>query len=125
MKNVTPRSAFHLAFFILHYSRVAYVVAARAALACSATRAKAAGDAPPALKPSSAPVIESLRPKHVAYLESLPLWIALPVAIFRFLGRPGELNLATAYALAVVLMAVTVVSILLVERIRLRRGGWF
>jgi len=49
----------------------------------------------------------------------------LPVAIFRFLGRPGELNLATAYALAVVLMAVTVVSILLVERLRLRRGGWF
>ena len=49
----------------------------------------------------------------------------LPVAIFRFLGRPGELNLATAYALAVVLMAVTVVAILLVERIRLRRGGWF
>ena len=30
-----------------------------------------------------------------------------------------------AYALAVVLMAVTVVSVLLVERIRLRRGGWF
>ena len=49
----------------------------------------------------------------------------LPVAIFRFLGRPGELNLATAYALAVVLMTVTVVSVLLVERVRLRRGGWF
>ena len=49
----------------------------------------------------------------------------LPVAIFRFLGRPGELNLATAYALAVALMAVTVVSVLLVERFRLRRGGWF
>jgi thiamine transport system permease protein len=49
----------------------------------------------------------------------------LPVAIFRFLGRPGELNVATAYALAVVLMTVTVVSILLVERLRLRRGGWF
>ena len=49
----------------------------------------------------------------------------LPVAIFRFLGRPGELNVAQAYALAVVLMAVTVVSVLLVERIRVRRGGWF
>ena len=49
----------------------------------------------------------------------------LPVAIFRFLGRPGELNMAQAYALAVVLMAVTVVSVLLVERIRVRRGGWF
>jgi thiamine transport system permease protein len=49
----------------------------------------------------------------------------LPVAIFRFLGRPGELNLAEAYALAVVLMGVTVVSVLVVERARLRRGGWF
>jgi thiamine transport system permease protein len=49
----------------------------------------------------------------------------LPVAIFRFLGRPGELNVAQAYALAVVLMAVTVVSVLLVERLRVRRGGWF
>jgi thiamine transport system permease protein len=49
----------------------------------------------------------------------------LPVAIFRFLGRPGEVNVAQAYALAVVLMTVTVVSVLLVERIRVRRGGWF
>jgi thiamine transport system permease protein len=49
----------------------------------------------------------------------------LPVAIFRFLGRPGEVNVAQAYALAVVLMAVTVLSVLLVERVRVRRGGWF
>jgi thiamine transport system permease protein len=49
----------------------------------------------------------------------------LPVAIFRFLGRPGELNAAQAYALAVILMAVTVVSILLVERVPLRRLAWF
>jgi thiamine transport system permease protein len=48
----------------------------------------------------------------------------LPVAIFRFLGRPGEVNVAQAYALAVVLMAVTVLSVLLVERVRFRRGGW-
>jgi thiamine transport system permease protein len=49
----------------------------------------------------------------------------LPVAIFRFLGRPGEINVAQAYALAVVLMVLTVVSVLLVERVRVRRGGWF
>jgi len=49
----------------------------------------------------------------------------LPVAIFRFLGRPGEINVAQAYALAVVLMAVTVAAVLLVERVRVRRGGWF
>jgi thiamine transport system permease protein len=48
----------------------------------------------------------------------------LPVAIFRFLGRPGELNAGQAYALAVVLMAVTAASVFLVERIRVRRGGW-
>jgi thiamine transport system permease protein len=48
----------------------------------------------------------------------------LPVAIFRFLARPGELNAAEAYALAVVLMAVTAVSVFLVERIRVRRSGW-
>ena len=47
----------------------------------------------------------------------------LPVAIFRFLGRPGELNAAQAYALAVVLMAITAVSVFLVERVRVRRGG--
>ena len=49
----------------------------------------------------------------------------LPVAIFRFLGRPGEQNVAQAYALAVVLMAVTIVSVLAVERVRARRGSWF
>jgi thiamine transport system permease protein len=49
----------------------------------------------------------------------------LPVAIFRFLGRPGELNAAEAYALAVVLMGVTAVSVFLVERIRHRGVGWF
>jgi len=49
----------------------------------------------------------------------------LPVAIFRFLGRPGALNAAEAYALAVVLLAVTVVSVLLVERLRPTRDGWF
>jgi thiamine transport system permease protein len=48
----------------------------------------------------------------------------LPVAIFRFLGRPGELNAAQAYALAVVLMVVTALAVFLVERVRTHRGGW-
>jgi thiamine transport system permease protein len=48
----------------------------------------------------------------------------LPVAIFRFLGRPGELNAGQAYALAVVLMAVTALSVFLVERVRGPRRGW-
>jgi thiamine transport system permease protein len=49
----------------------------------------------------------------------------LPVAIFRFLGRPGELNAGQAYALAVILMLVVFVSVLLVEQVRTRRPGWF
>jgi thiamine transport system permease protein len=49
----------------------------------------------------------------------------LPVAIFRFLGRPGELNAGQAYALAVVLMVVVAVSVFLVERGRPRGQGWF
>jgi thiamine transport system permease protein len=49
----------------------------------------------------------------------------LPVAIFRFLGRPGELNAGQAYALAVILMAVVAVSVALVDRARESRGGWF
>ncbi len=49
----------------------------------------------------------------------------LPVAIFRFLGRPGELNAGQAYALAVVLMVVVAVSVFLVERLRAPRPSWF
>jgi thiamine transport system permease protein len=49
----------------------------------------------------------------------------LPVAIFRFLGRPGELNLGQAYALAVILMLVAAISILAIERLRRARLGWF
>ena len=48
----------------------------------------------------------------------------LPVAIFRFLGRPGALNAAEAYALAVVLMALTAATMLVVGRLGLRRRGW-
>jgi thiamine transport system permease protein len=49
----------------------------------------------------------------------------LPVAVFRFLGRPGELNIAQAYALAVILMVVAALSVLVVERAGRGRPGWF
>ena len=49
----------------------------------------------------------------------------LPVAIFRFLSRPGELNVGQAYALAVILMVVTAASIFVIERLRRDRLGWF
>jgi len=49
----------------------------------------------------------------------------LPVAIFRFLGRPGELNVGQAYALAVILMVAVALSILVIERLRRDRVSWF
>jgi thiamine transport system permease protein len=42
----------------------------------------------------------------------------IPVAIFRLLGRPGALNFGGALALSVVLMAVTALVVLAVERAR-------
>jgi thiamine transport system permease protein len=51
----------------------------------------------------------------------------VPVAIGRLLGRPGALNVAQGFALAVVLMAMTALAVLLVDRWRPPRrggGGW-
>jgi thiamine transport system permease protein len=47
----------------------------------------------------------------------------LPVAIFRFLGRPGAENQGAAAALCVVLMAVTAAAVLAAERLASRRGA--
>ncbi|MBQ6643244.1 MAG: iron ABC transporter permease [Saccharopolyspora sp.] len=44
----------------------------------------------------------------------------LPVAIGRLLGRPGELNTQMAYAACTLLMIVTVLAVVLVERLRIR-----
>ncbi len=44
----------------------------------------------------------------------------LPVAIGRLLGRPGELNTQMAYAACTLLMIVTVLAVVLVERLRVR-----
>jgi thiamine transport system permease protein len=49
----------------------------------------------------------------------------LPVAIFRFLGQPGTLNLGRAMAMSVILMAVTALAILLIERFRAPGLGEF
>lgn len=52
----------------------------------------------------------------------------VPIAIDRLLGRPGALNVGQAFALSVVLMAVTAAAILLVDRARRSDdgavGGW-
>lgn len=53
----------------------------------------------------------------------------VPVAIDRLLGRPGSLNAAQAFALSTILMVLTAVSVLVVDRVRgaddaPARGGW-
>lgn len=50
-------------------------------------------------------------------------WVTVPVAIFRFLGRPGALNAGQAAALGVVLMVLTAASVLAAERIAAARRG--
>jgi thiamine transport system permease protein len=49
----------------------------------------------------------------------------IPIAIFEALGRPGTENLGRALALATVLMAVTAVAFLLIDRLRYRDVGEF
>ncbi|WFB11542.1 iron ABC transporter permease [Streptomyces sp. LX-29] len=49
----------------------------------------------------------------------------LPVAVARFLGRPGELNYGQAMALSTLLMLVCAVALLALERIRTDRSGEF
>ena len=49
-------------------------------------------------------------------------WPTVPVAIFRFLGRPGEANVGTAMALCVVLMGLVAAVALLSERSLARRA---
>jgi thiamine transport system permease protein len=48
-------------------------------------------------------------------------WPTVPVAIFRFLGRPGEANSGAAMALCVVLMALVAAVALVSERALVRR----
>jgi thiamine transport system permease protein len=49
-------------------------------------------------------------------------WPTVPVAIFRFLGRPGAENVGTAMALCVVLMALVAAASLVSERALGRPG---
>ena len=51
--------------------------------------------------------------------------LTLPVAIFRLIGRPGELNFGMAMAMSVILMAVTGAVMMLVERFRAGDVGDF
>jgi thiamine transport system permease protein len=56
---------------------------------------------------------------------SRPERLTVPVAIFRLLGRPGSAAQGQALSLSVILMALTAVSVLFVERLRPRGSdGW-
>ena len=58
-------------------------------------------------------------------LISRPEYPTVPVAIERFLSQPGGLNYGQAMAMASILMLLTIVSILLIEKFRLPNSGEF
>ena len=49
----------------------------------------------------------------------------VPIAIFESLGRPGPENLGRALAMATILLVVTTVSFLIIERFRYREMAPF
>ncbi len=49
----------------------------------------------------------------------------MPLAIYRFLGQPGSLNYGQAMAMSSLLMGITAVGFLFLERLRIRGGGEF
>ncbi len=60
-----------------------------------------------------------------ASLLTRPDFPTLPVAIARFLSQPGGLNYGQAMAMSTILMSVTLLGILLIERVRLPGSGEF
>ncbi|HEV7523605.1 MAG TPA: iron ABC transporter permease [Acidimicrobiia bacterium] len=52
-----------------------------------------------------------------------PDWPTVPIAIQRFLARPGEINVDQALAMSVILMLLTVVVVFAIERVRVRDLG--
>ncbi len=56
---------------------------------------------------------------------SRPDYPTIPIAIYRFLSQPGASNYGQAMAMATVLMALTTLGILLIERLRLPGVGEF
>ena len=58
-------------------------------------------------------------------LISRPEYPTIPVAIERFLSQPGGLNYGQAMAMASILMLLTTISIMLIEKFRLPNAGEF
>ncbi|HEY1013952.1 MAG TPA: iron ABC transporter permease, partial [Herpetosiphonaceae bacterium] len=59
-----------------------------------------------------------------ALLLSRPENATLPVVLYRYLGQPGQTNYGQALAMSTLLMAVTLISFLVIERLR-PEGGEF
>ncbi|GAB4423016.1 MAG: iron ABC transporter permease [Anaerolineales bacterium] len=58
-------------------------------------------------------------------LLSRPEYPTIPVAIYRFLSQPGGLNYGQAMAMATILMMLTTIGILVIERVRVEGAGEF
>ena len=58
-------------------------------------------------------------------LLSRPDYPTIPIAIYRFLSQPGGVNYGQAMAMATILMVLTTVGILLIEKLRLPGTGEF
>ena len=58
-------------------------------------------------------------------LIARPEYPTIPIAIERFLSQPGGLNYGQAMAMATILMMLTLISILLIEKLRLPNAGEF
>ena len=58
-------------------------------------------------------------------LLNRPEYTTMPVAIFRYLGRPGSQNLAEALAMSTLLVVIAAVGFLLIGRARFRSWGEF
>ncbi|GAB4475985.1 MAG: iron ABC transporter permease [Anaerolineales bacterium] len=58
-------------------------------------------------------------------LLTRPEYPTLPIAIYRFLGQPGEINYGQAMALSVFLMTITALGMILIERFRSGEVGEF
>ena len=58
-------------------------------------------------------------------LLSRPDYPTIPVAIYRFLSQPGGLNYGQAMAMATILMTLTTIGILVIERVRIQGAGEF
>ncbi len=52
-----------------------------------------------------------------------PDWPTVPIAISRFLARPGQINVDQSLAMSVILMGLTAVVVFAIERVRVRDLG--